>query len=107
MHSVYIFLSGGKTSPPTLILGRRAFLSKKVTLSKYPYLIIGWEDGVLGPGGISGVGSKGWVLTIGVLEVYPHCHSIRAQRGCARSALFSRVLFKNGLPHFNFLPRVS
>ena len=33
-----------------------------------------------------------WVLTIGVLEVYPHCHSIRAQRGRARSALFSRVL---------------
>ena len=32
-------------------------------------------------------------LTIGVLEVYPHCHSIRAQRGRARSALFSRVFF--------------
>ena len=32
-----------------------------------------------------------WVLTIGVLEVYPHWHTIRAQRGRARSALFSRV----------------
>ena len=41
------------------------------------------------------VGSKVWVLTIGVLEVYPHCHSIRAQRGRARSALFSLVFHNN------------
>ena len=33
-----------------------------------------------------------WVLTIGVLEVNPELDSIRAQRGRARSALFSRVL---------------
>ena len=33
-----------------------------------------------------------WVLTIGVLEVNPQWDSIRAQRGRARSALFSRVL---------------
>ena len=39
------------------------------------------------------VGSKEWVLTIGVLEVHPEGDSIRAQRGRARSALFSRVLF--------------
>ena len=32
---------------------------------------------VVGPGA-SGVGSKVWVLTIGVLEVNPHWHSIRA-----------------------------
>ena len=41
---------------------------------------------VVGPGV-----SKVWVLTIGVLEVYPHWHTIRAQSGRARSALFSRV----------------
>ena len=41
--------------------------------------------------GASGVGSKVWVLTIGVLEVNPEWDSIRAQRGRARSALFSRV----------------
>ena len=41
--------------------------------------------------GASGVGSKVWVLTIGVLEVNPERDSIRAQRGRARSALFSRV----------------
>ena len=41
--------------------------------------------------GASGVGSKVWVLTIGVLEVNPERDSIRAQRGPARSALFSRV----------------
>ena len=35
-----------------------------------------------------------WVLTIGVLEVNPERDSIRAQRGRARSALFSRVRFK-------------
>ena len=32
-----------------------------------------------------------WVLTIGVLEVNPELDSIRAQRGHAQSALFSRV----------------
>ena len=37
------------------------------------------------------VGSKVWVLTIGVLEVNPEGDAIRAQRGHARSALFSRV----------------
>ena len=41
--------------------------------------------------GASGVGSKVWVLTIGVLEVNPERDSIRAQRGRARSALFTRV----------------
>ena len=41
--------------------------------------------------GASGVGSKVWVLTIGVLEVNPEWDSIRAQRGRARSALFYRV----------------
>ena len=41
--------------------------------------------------GASGVGSKVWVLTIGVLEVNPELDSIRAQRGRARSELFSRV----------------
>ena len=41
--------------------------------------------------GASGVGSKVWVLTIGVLEDNPERDSIRAQRGRARSALFSRV----------------
>ena len=35
-----------------------------------------------------------WVLTIGVLEVNPEVESIRAQRGRARSALFSRVFIK-------------
>ena len=34
-----------------------------------------------------------WDLTIGVLEVNPELDSIRAQRGRARSALFSRVNF--------------
>ena len=43
--------------------------------------------------GASGVGSKVWVLTIGVLEVNPEVESISAQRGRARSALFSRVIF--------------
>ena len=33
------------------------------------------------------VGSKVWVLTIGVLEVNPEVESICAQRGRARSAL--------------------
>ena len=42
----------------------------------------------------SKVGSKVWVLTIGVLEVNPEVDSIRAQRGRARSALFYRVIFK-------------
>ena len=42
--------------------------------------------------GASGVGSKVWVLTIGVLEVNPELDSVRAQRGRARSALFSRVI---------------
>ena len=37
------------------------------------------------------VGSKVWVLTIGVLEGNPEGDSIRAQRERARSALFSRV----------------
>ena len=37
------------------------------------------------------VGSKVWVLTIGVLEVNPEGDANRAQRGRARSALFSRV----------------
>ena len=46
--------------------------------------------------GASGVGSKVWVLTIGVLEVIPERDSIRAQRGRARSALFCRV-------HYYFL----
>ena len=41
--------------------------------------------------GASEVGSKVWVLTIGVLEVNHEVESIRAQRGRARSALFSRV----------------
>ena len=41
------------------------------------------------------VGSKVWVLTIGVLEVNPEVESIRAQRGRARSALFHRVLVKS------------
>ena len=41
--------------------------------------------------GASGVRSKVWVLTIRVLEVNPEVDSIRAQRGRARSALFSRV----------------
>ena len=41
--------------------------------------------------GASGVGSKVWVLTIGVLEDNPERDSIRAQRGRARSAHFSRV----------------
>ena len=31
--------------------------------------------------GASGVGSKVWVLTLGVLEVNPEVDSIRAQRG--------------------------
>ena len=47
--------------------------------------------------GASGVGSKVWVLTIGVLEVNPERDSIRAQRGRDRSALFSRVLVRNAL----------
>ena len=55
-----------------------------------PYLIIGWEGDVVGPGGIwgrvQGVGS-----TIEVLEVNPEQDSIRAQRGRALSSLFSRV----------------
>ena len=38
------------------------------------------------------VGSKVWVLTIGVLEVNHEGDSIRAQRERARSALFSRVI---------------
>ena len=42
------------------------------------------------------VGSKVWVLTIRVLEVNPEGDSIRAQRGRARSALFSRVFIKRG-----------
>ena len=41
--------------------------------------------------GASGVGSKAWVLTIGVLKVNPELDSVRAQRGRARSTLFSRV----------------
>ena len=48
--------------------------------------------GVVGPEGIwgrvQGVGSDPWVL-----EVNPERDSIRVQRGRARSALFSRVLF--------------
>ena len=40
----------------------------------------------------SGVGSKVWVLTIRVLQVNPELDSIHAQRGRARSALFSRVV---------------
>ena len=44
--------------------------------------------------GASGVGSKVRVLTIRVLEVNPERDSIRARRGRARSALFSRVLLK-------------
>ena len=63
-----------------------------------PYLIIGWEGDVVGPGGIwgrvQGVGPTLWVLTIGVLEVNPELDSIRAQRGRARIALFSRVVLK-------------
>ena len=43
--------------------------------------------------GTSGVGSKVWVLTIGLLEVNAEVESIRAQRGRARSALISRVLY--------------
>ena len=35
-----------------------------------------------------------WILTIGVIEVNPELESIRSQRGRARSALFSRVVFK-------------
>ena len=42
--------------------------------------------------GASGVGSKVWVLIIGVLEDNPERDSIRARRGRAQSALFSRVL---------------
>ena len=42
--------------------------------------------------GASGVGSKVWVLTIGVLEVNPERDSIRAQRERARSVLFSQVV---------------
>ena len=38
------------------------------------------------------VGSKVWVLTIGVLEGNPEGDSIRAQRERARSALFSQVV---------------
>ena len=56
--------------------------------------------------GASGVGSKVWVLTIGVLEVNPEVESIRAQRGRARSALFSRVslkIQKNGIQNFDQL----
>ena len=41
--------------------------------------------------GASGVRSKVWVLTIGVLEVNPELESIRAQRGRARSAPFYLV----------------
>ena len=41
--------------------------------------------------GASGVGSKVWALTIWVLEVNPELGCIRAQRGRALSALFSRV----------------
>ena len=41
------------------------------------------------------VGSKVWVLTIGVLEVNPEVDSIRPQRRRARSALFSRVVINN------------
>ena len=41
------------------------------------------------------VGSKVWVLTIGVLEVNPEGDAIRAQRGRAGSALFSRDVFQN------------
>ena len=40
------------------------------------------------------MGSKVWALTIGVLEVNPELDSIGAQRGRARSALFSRVMRK-------------
>ena len=47
----------------------------------------------LGPGGtwgrVQGVGSDHWVL-----EVNAEVDSIRAQRGRARSALFTRVSFK-------------
>ena len=39
--------------------------------------------------GASGVGSKVWVLTHGVVEVNPEGDSIHAQRGRARSVLFS------------------
>ena len=45
--------------------------------------------------GASEVGFKVWVLTIGVLEVNREVDSIRAQRGRARSALFSRVYYDN------------
>ena len=55
---------------------------------------------VVGPGA-SGVGSKVWILSIGVLEVNPERDSILAQRGHAQSALFSRVVVKNNL--FNVL----
>ena len=41
------------------------------------------------------VGSKVWVLTIGVLEVNPELDSIRAQIGRARSALLRRVYIIN------------
>ena len=54
-------------------------------------LINNWNVRRLFDLGASGVGSKVWVLTIAVLEVNPELDSIRAQRGRARSALFSRV----------------
>ena len=50
-----------------------------------------WIVGVFWDLGASGVGSKVWVPTFMVLKANPERDSIRAQRGRARSALFSRV----------------
>ena len=45
------------------------------------YLIIEWEREVVGLFlGASGVGSKVWVVTIGVLEVKPELDSVQAKR---------------------------
>ena len=46
-----------------------------VHITSYPYLIIGWER-VFKDLGASGVGSKVWVLTIGVLVVNHELDSI-------------------------------
>ena len=68
----------------------------ELTLSKYLFDVESFFNNRMGrllqDLGASGVGSKVWVLTIGVLEVNPEWDSIRAQRRRARSALFSLVV---------------
>ena len=76
----------------TLLLIRLLYLKHRKNLSllsvnvrRYPYLIIGWEDEVLGPGGIwgrvQGVGSDHWgTRSLPSLGHHPRAARSRAKR---------------------------